>query len=216
VIKNDSFKYLLFHNNLSDKMTKKEEKEIIYSIQNEEQLDEFKKPKVAFYSNKKIIQSLLALPEVKEGIKSLLKEGKKVDIERYNSGFFDLNIHGKEDDEHGWREMGISAKDSKGVKILKTGIREADFSSNGWLALGYGIGATIGHFDASFANQTYAQIQQAAYRTGAEGAGIGGAVGTLADAVIVGRDLIKTYVAPKLKRVRFANRIRKTVNEGKV
>jgi hypothetical protein len=196
-------------------MPYEEDKETLFSIQNEEQLDKLKKPKVSFYSSKKTIQSLLALKDVKEDIRPLLKKGRIVDIVEDRYGGYNLRVS-SEDAEylHGGGKI-------NGIEMLENGLRELshkkdfDIHNYDWTWVppvvgavgGFVSGGLFGHFSAVFANQTYSEVQQAAILTALKGAGIGTIGGALFDAGVIAKDMIEAYVATPLKRVRLSDKV---------
>jgi hypothetical protein len=192
--------------------------ETVYQIHTEKQLDGFKKPRISFYSPKKTIRSLIALPEVKDDIRSLLKKGKTIEIIRIHDSF-DCRVH----DSHYEDLFGsdsLSNYKGKGFEMLNEGLKQmryerADYNWT-WIPpvvgiiIGGAIGATVGHYTEVFAGGTAGAIERAEIIDGLIGVGTGGGGGLLFDAVVAGTGAIKDVFEEPINRINLAKKVQKS------
>ena len=192
--------------------------ETIYQIRTEKQLDNLKKPRISFYSPKKTIRSLIALPEVKNDIRSLLKKGKTVEIIRIHDSF-DCRVH---DDQYEdlFGSDSLSNYKGKGFEMLNEGLKQmryerADYNWT-WvppvvgIIIGGAVGTTVGHYTEVFAGGTAGAIERAEIIDGLIGACIGGGSGLLLDAVVAGTKTVKDVFEEPVNRINLAKKVQKS------
>jgi hypothetical protein len=203
--------------------------ETYYSIFTEKQLEEIKKPKISFYSPKKTIQSLLALPEVKEDMRPLLKKGKRVEITRYGDRF-DCRVYGLNERSELFNGKSLGEcisetpdKKSKGLKMLNRGLSQMKYerADYNWtwippvagIIIGGAVGTAVGHYTEVFAGGTAGSIERAEIIDGLIGSGIGGGSGLLLDVAVAGAKAVKDILEEPINRIKLADKIKKSVSE---
>lgn len=190
---------------------------IIYEIDTLEKLDSIKKPLVSFYSPKKTIQSLIALPEVKNDLRKRVKQGKRIVIARVGDRF-SYNISGERDNY--WDGADSS---EKGIEILDRGLASMRYTSGdySWMiwppiifaAIGSGIGVAYGHWSQIWAEGTMGAIEKAEIVNGLIGTGIGGVSGLGFDAIVGGASVVKDKLEEPFKRIHLAQKVKYDIDK---
>jgi hypothetical protein len=190
-----------------------------YLLETEEQVDKIGKPLVSFYSRNKTVQSLLAIPEVKDDIKHLIRSGNKVKVRPgYATDIYDKNdspIYLPRDQEY------------VGMEMLSDGMRQVNSERHAdyeWLLLppaaglviGLAAGGTYGYWSQIFAGGTYGAVKASEIVNTLIGGGAGLGVGLAIDAVVGGVTAVKDMIEEPAQRVGLAKRVRKEVLNSKV
>ncbi len=191
----------------------------LFSIENEQQLDRIRKPLVAFYSPKKTIQSLLALPEVKEDLRGMIREGKEIKISRAY-GSFECNVHDIKGD--GW-DKDLSSYEGRGLEMLDKGLTSMTYYDTGkydwmWIppaagaAGGFIVGGIAGYINGVLAEGTYGAVEKIQWILGLEGGGIGLTGGLIFDLAVGGYTAVKDKIEEPIKRVGLAKKVQRGIN----